>query len=92
MELLPWEVNFKPGWDKCLKKFDKETRRRILKKFDQMEQPLRARGMHSSRYQIEEVGQDRIGFIQDEATRTKRIHFVGDHKQYEKWYKEQIQL
>ena len=75
-----------PGWDKYFKKFDKETQARVLKKFDQMEQPLKARGLHSSRYQVEEIGQNRIGFIQDQPTRTKRIHFVGNHKQYQKWY------
>jgi hypothetical protein len=39
--------------------------------------------------QVEETGQYRIAFYQNEETRTKEIHFVGTHKQYEKWYKEQ---
>jgi len=54
-----------------------------------MEQPLFARGLHSTHMQVEELGQYRIAFYQNEETRTKEVYFVGTHKQYEKWYKEQ---
>ncbi|MFH1234873.1 MAG: hypothetical protein V1493_04655 [Candidatus Diapherotrites archaeon] len=87
MDLAPWKLEFKPDWGKHFKKFDSSEQKKILKKFGQMEQPLSARGLRSSRYQVEEVGQYRIAFIQDEESRTKKIHFVGNHKQYEKWYK-----
>ena len=87
MRLLPWKLMFKSGWDKHLKKFDKSTQKQILRKLEKMEQPLLARGLHSSRYQVEEAGQYRIAFIQNIKTKTKYIHFIGNHKQYEKWYK-----
>lgn len=91
MELKAWKIEYLPGWDEFFKKFDKPIREQILKKFDQMEQPLSARSLHSSnRVQIEEVGQCRIAFIQDEKIRTKIIYFVGNHKQYENWYKKQL--
>ena len=89
MDLRPWKLAFKDGWDKNFKKFDTETQRKILKKLDQMKQPLQARGLNASRVVVEEVGQYRIAFYQDEEKRQKEIHFVGNHKQYEKWYKEQ---
>lgn len=89
LELTPWRIEFKPGWDIYFKKFDKSVQEQIQKKFEKMKQPLLARGLHSSRYQVEEIGQYRIAFIQDEESKTKYIHFVGNHKQYEKWYKEQ---
>ena len=54
-----------------------------------MKQPLQSRGLHSLRYQVEEVGQHRIAFEVDERARTKSIYFIGNHKQYEKWYKNQ---
>jgi hypothetical protein len=60
-----------------------------MKKFDHMKQPLRARGLKSSKSDVEELGQYRIAFYQDEEKHEKEIHFVGNHKQYEKWYKEQ---
>ncbi len=87
LELAPWTLDYRKDWDRHFCKFDKPTREKILKKLGQMKQPLSPRGMHSSRYQVEEVGQYRIAFIQNESTRTKCIHFIGDHKQYEKWYK-----
>jgi mRNA-degrading endonuclease RelE of RelBE toxin-antitoxin system len=89
LDLKPWTVEFKPGWDKYFKKFDKSIQQQILKKLKQMEQPLSARGLQTSRYQVEEISQYRIAFIQDNNTGTKYIHFVGNHKQYEKWYKNQ---
>lgn len=90
MELAKWKIVFEPGWDRHFKKFDSTAVNRILKKFESMKQPLGARGMHSSRYMVEEAGQYRIAFIQDENAREKRIHFVGNHKQYEKWYMDDL--
>jgi hypothetical protein len=85
--LAPWRLEFKPGWDVRFARFDRAVQRRILRTFDQMEQARVARGLHGSRFHLEEAGQYRIAFIEDEQTRTKRIHFVGDHKQYERWYR-----
>ncbi|MBI5036062.1 hypothetical protein HZC09_01840 [Candidatus Micrarchaeota archaeon] len=87
MDLTPWNVEFKPGWDKHFSNFDKHVRGMIIKKLDQMEQPIVGRGLRSSVYRVEEVGQYRIAFEQDEKSRTKFVHFVGNHKQYARWYK-----
>lgn len=87
MELSRWKIEFAPGWDRQFKKFDNSIQNQILKKIEQMKQPLRARGLHSSKYQVEETGQYRIALKIDELNRVKKIHFVGTHKQYEKWYK-----
>jgi len=81
------KLSFKIGWDKYYLKYDIPTKERIIKKLEQMKQPLQARGHHSSRFLIEEVGHYRIAFYQNENV--KEIHFVGTHKQYEKWYKKQ---
>ena len=88
LDLNEWKLEFQPNWDVNFKKFDESVKQKILKKINQMKQPLQSRGLHSSRYQIEEIGQYRIAFIQNSETRTKRIYFVGNHKQYEKWYLE----
>ncbi len=69
------------------KDFDKSVRIEILAKLDQMKQPLAGRGLHGTDYLVEEVGQYRIAYKQDSTTKTKSIHFVGNHKQYEKWYR-----
>ncbi len=86
MELNPWKLVFKKGWDKNFEKLDNSTQQRILKKFEQMKQPLQARGLKASKIVVEEVGQYRIAFYQNEKKQQKEIHFVGNHKQYERWY------
>jgi len=89
LELRLWALVFKKGWNRHFKNFDTATRQRILKKLEQMKQPLMARGLKASRVFVEETGQYRIAFYQNEEKRQKEIHFVGNHKQYEKWYKSQ---
>ena len=89
LELVSWKLAFWPSWDIYFKKFDNSVKKRILKKFEQMKHSQMSRGLHTSRFLVEEVGQFRIAFLLDEETRTKNIHFVGNHKQYEKWYMEQ---
>lgn len=88
MDISAYALFFKPGWDRHFKNFDLSIQQRILRKLDQMKQPLPARGLHASRFKVEEVGGYRIAFIQEEEKKTKSIHFVGTHKQYEKWYSE----
>ena len=87
MDLDPWKLAFRIGWDRHFKDFDKGVRETILKKLDKMKEPLQGRGLQASRYQVEEAGQYRIAFVQDNELRTKDIHFIGNHKQYEKWFR-----
>ncbi len=89
MKLLSWTLEFIPGWDEHFKKFDQPIKEQILKKFEHMKQPLQARGLHSSIFLVEEAGQYRIAFKIDFDNRVKKIQFVGNHKQYEKWYREE---
>ena len=85
MDLMPWNLRFIPGWDVHFCKFDRPTQNRVLKKIGQLKQLLLSRGLHSSRYK-EEVGQYRVVIKIDESTRTRLVEFIGNHKQYEKWY------
>lgn len=86
LDLKPYRIDFRPGWDRHFRDFDKEIQRRILAKLEHMKQPLSGRWLHSFRYCVEEVGGCRIAFILDETNRVKHIHFIGNHKQYERWY------
>ena len=85
MKLERNRIKFKDRWDKYYSKYNIDTKEKILKKLEQMKQPLMARGLKKNKFLIEEVGQYRIAFYQEENV--KEIHFVGTHKQYEKWYK-----
>lgn len=51
-----------------------------------MKQPAKPRGLHASKYLVEEVGQYRIAYEADGEIHAKFVHFIGNHKQYEKWY------
>ncbi len=86
MELKNWVLEFREGWDLHFKDFDKSIRIRIIKKFEQMKSPIVGRGLRSSRYLVEEIGGYRIAYILDELSNSKKIHFVGNHKQYERWF------
>jgi mRNA-degrading endonuclease RelE of RelBE toxin-antitoxin system len=86
MELAPYRIGYRRGWDRHFDKLDAETQRQILKKIEQMKSPIVGRGLHSSEFRVEEVGGYRIVYALFEAERMKSIHFVGSHKQYEKWY------
>ncbi|MFH0818176.1 MAG: hypothetical protein V1909_06120 [Candidatus Micrarchaeota archaeon] len=86
MKIEPWRLEFKPGWDENFAKFDRSVQLKILKKFEQMKNPLLGRGLHSSSYKVEEVGSYRIVYEEDGTAMAKHVHFVGTHKQYERWY------
>ncbi|MFH0714861.1 MAG: hypothetical protein V1847_03725 [Candidatus Diapherotrites archaeon] len=88
MKLAPWKVFLNPGWEIHFKHFDVSVQAIISKKLEQLQNPLRSRGLQHSRYLVEEVGQYRIAFIQDEKERIRTVYFVGNHKQYEKWFSE----
>lgn len=76
------------GWAKHFASFDKPVKLRIVKKLEQLKTKERSRHLkHGSPYFVEEVGGYRIAFKSDEKTFIKTICFVGDHKQYEAWYR-----
>jgi len=83
-----WMIEYNEGWDKYFNKFEESIQIQIFKKINQIKSINVHRRLHKSRYSVEEVGQYRICFIINEETKTKSIHFIGNHKQYEKWYKE----
>jgi mRNA-degrading endonuclease RelE of RelBE toxin-antitoxin system len=87
MTLNNWTIKYYPEWDKYFKKFDSNIQITILKKIKQMKQDQKPRRLHRSNYLVEEVGQYRIAYIVDDVNLIKKIHFIGNHKQYEKWYR-----
>ena len=87
MNLKEWKIELRKDWDKYFKKFDKNTQNKILKKLEHMAQPLKPRRLHISNFFVEEVGQYRIVYTYNNKTNIKSIYFIGNHKQYEKWFK-----
>lgn len=84
-----FELRFAEGWERHFSKFDNSIKERIWKKIQQIKVLTNPRHLgHGEPFFVEEAGQFRICFEQTAPT-IRRIVFVGNHKQYEKWYKRQ---
>ncbi|MFH1106846.1 MAG: hypothetical protein V1787_03035 [Candidatus Micrarchaeota archaeon] len=69
-------------------KLDESVKGRIRKKLRQLEGSLPSRHLgHGLPYFVEEAGQYRIAFEVDSERKMKIVHFIGSHKEYEKWLK-----
>jgi len=73
------------GWEGCFEKLDKNMRERVWKKVQQLKTQLHSRHlMQGLDFFVSEVGQYRIAYKIDEQRKVKVVHFVDDHKEYEK--------
>ena len=81
-----YKFKFADGWDAYFRNLDKSVRDRILAKMEQLRHEHSSRHLKQAPIFVEEVGQYRICFKIDEKERMKIFYFVGDHKDYEKWY------
>lgn len=83
-----FEILFAGGWDRHYSKLDFSEKEKIWKKIQQLKMLEKARHLkHGLPFFVLETGQHRICFEEKQKTRT--IMFAGNHKQYQKWYKEQ---
>jgi len=87
MKLVEWKIEFRKDWNKYFKKFDSNTQKKIFKKLKKMAETMKPRGLHRSRFCVEEVNQYRIVYTYDDKTNMKSIYFIGNYKQYEKWFR-----
>ena len=88
---MPYQVIVETEAKERFLALDNSVRIKILKKLKQMEiEDLQSRHFkHGIPVFIEEVGQFRIIFKLKGELKEKRVMFIGDHKEYEKWYKSQ---
>lgn len=83
-----YALQYEPGWDRYYAKMDSSIRIMIFKKIEQQMNETKTRHLHhGSVFYVVEVGQYRIGLTINEREHIKTIYFVGNHKQYEKWYR-----
>ena len=81
-----FRIGLAAGRDKYFSKLGSVTQDKIMKKISQLEVLEGIRHLrHGTPYFVAEPGQYRICF--EEIGKMRQIFFVGDHKQYEKWYK-----
>lgn len=76
---------------KQILELDFSIREQILKRIKRMESGPAGRHLkYGLPYCIEEIGQYRIAYTSNEQSKEKIIYFVGNHKDYEKWFKQFI--
>ena len=81
-----FSISFADDWDRFFAKYDKQQQKIIWKKFEQLKTLTHIRHLRFGLpFFVEEIGQYRVCFIEKELVR--EILFVGNHKQYEWWYK-----
>lgn len=82
-----YKIDFDEGWDRYFEKLPKDIQIRVWKKINKIKTGLPGRHLHSGvDYFVEEVGQYRICYKSFENKKVRRFYFVGNHKDYEKWY------
>ncbi len=87
--MTEYTLDFSENWDDNLKHFDNAVQLRIMKKISHLRGGLKSRHLkHGLPFFVEEVSGYRIVFELVEREKCKRILFIGNHKQYEKWYSE----
>ena len=81
-----YTLEFDSDWTKYYGKLDRSIRNIVRKKLLKLKSGVEGRHLkHGLDYFVLEFGQYRICYKKDEARKAKRIYFVGDHKEYEKW-------
>ena len=88
---MAFAVLFEKNAERQFLDLEKPVRERIAKKLRQLENDeFGSRHLkHGLPFFVEEVGQFRIAFKERADLGQKRVIFVGNHKDYEKWYKSQ---
>ena len=82
-----FEILFVPEAYDQFKKLDKSVKRMIAKTIDSLQfrdSGKRLKGF--PQFFVKKVGQYRIVYTKDEKEKVKVIYFIGDHKEYGKWY------
>ncbi len=86
--IFTYMLTFDEKWDDYFGSLPNDIKTRILKKLEQIKNGLPGRHLeHGIPVFVEEVGQYRICYVQDEKNKTRKIYFAGDHKNYDKWRK-----
>jgi mRNA-degrading endonuclease RelE of RelBE toxin-antitoxin system len=82
-----WTIHYEANWDIYFNRLDQTIQSHIFKKINKLQFDIHTRHFRKLNFFISEVGQYRIAFFENKETKTRTIVFVGNHTQYEKWYK-----
>lgn len=80
---------FDEEWPEFYRKLSNEMKERTAKKIRKiLEHPQKRHMKKGARFFAGQVGQNRIIYRVFEREKEVRFYFVGNHKEYEKWYKQ----
>lgn len=82
-----WIIEYKEDWDVYFNTLDRTIQSQNFKKINKLQFDINARHLRKVNFFILEVSQYRIAFFENKKTKIRTIAFVGNHTQYEKWYK-----
>ena len=81
-----YSIEYHSDWDRYFTKLHPEIQKRIWKKIKQIKEGLPGRHLeYGLPYFVEDVGQNRICYIENKENKIRTIYFAGDHKDYDKW-------
>ena len=86
---IPYRAAFDEDWPKYFSSLDHSTKERVAKKIQKiLEFPQKRHLKKGAQFFVDEAGSDRITYRVFEQNKEVRFYFVGNHKDYEKWYRQ----
>ncbi len=85
-----YDAEFDQEWTAYFQSLDKGIKEKIAKKIGKILAYPAKKHLKKSLFFVDEVGQYRILYRIFEENKRVRFYFVGTHKEYEKWYKQDI--
>ncbi len=83
-----YKAEFDQEWPEYFQPLDEGVKERIAKKIGKILEYPNKRHLKKSSFFVDEVGQYRIIYRVFEDEKLVRFYFVGTHKDYEKWYRQ----
>lgn len=84
-----YNESFDEEWPKHFSALDNATKERIVKKIRKLlEFPKKRHLKKGAKFFVDEIGQNRIIYRVFEENKEVRFYFIGNHKEYEKWFKQ----
>lgn len=84
-----YKESFDEKWPEYFEKLDNTIKERVVKKIKKiLEFPKKRHLSQGARFFVDEIGQNRIVYRVFDKSKEVRFYFVGNHKEYEKWFKQ----
>ena len=83
-----YEAEYDQEWPEYFQNLDNAIKERTAKKIRKILRYPTKRHLKKSTFFVDEIGQYRIVYMVFENEEKIRFYFVGTHKEYERWYKQ----